>query len=135
MIVLRLVERDEITLFWPKLKPYFARIAAKVTTEITPATIFDGAKDRRLLLWAIHDDGQLLGAAATGVRDCGDDTVAFIEALAGDEMDRWLIPVLEDFEIIARERGATIVEHEGRLGWARKLPGWKPTRIVMQKVL
>jgi len=135
MIELLLVEHVEIAQFWPALKPYFARISGRVTTEVTPDLILEKAKDRRLLLWAIHDDGKLRGAVATGIRECGTETVAFVEAIAGDGMEQWLLPILDDFETRAKRAGATIIEHEGRMGWARKLPGYRTVRVVLQKVL
>lgn len=137
MIELRLVERDEIALFWPHLEPLFARIPERVNTTVAPDNILSRARDRTLLLWAIVDNGKLLGAAATGIRDCGREKVAFVEAVAGTDMKRWLASVLEDFEARAKRAGATIIENEGRYGWERELGklGYRPARIVMSKRL
>lgn len=135
MIELRRVDRSEIAQFWPVLEPMFARIPGKVTTEVTPADILERSKEQTLLLWVVHDDGTILGTFASGIRTCGTETVAFVEAIAGDDLDRWLLPALADFEARAKNAGATIIEHEGRSGWARKLPGYRPVRIVLQKVL
>lgn len=135
MIELRLIERAEIPYYWLLLESYFERIPEKVTTEVTPDLILQKAGDKRLLLWLILNDGKPCGAAATGIRTCGNETVAFVEAIAGDGMKDWLLPVLSDFEARAKRAGATIIEHEGRRGWERRLPGFKPVRVVMQKVL
>lgn len=137
MIELHLVDFSDIDENWPDLEPLFAEIPKKVNTTVNPTNILSRARTRHLLLWRIEEGGVLVGAAATGIRDCGREQVAFVEAIAGSGMKRWLGPVLEDFEARARRAGATIIENEGRYGWKTELAkhGYRPARIVMHKRL
>ena len=133
MIACRLVDDPES--IWPVIASYFARIPEKVTTEVTPDSIRAAVDEGRLDIWAICDEETTYGFLAAGLRQCGAERVAFIEAIAGDEMERWLGEALASFETLAREAGATIVEHEGRKGWERVLPGYRVVRVVLQKRL
>lgn len=52
--------------------------------------------------------------------------------LAGGDLDelRWALGHADD---IARSRGCSAIEIDGRKGWARALTGFEPTRIVLTR--
>lgn len=126
MIELRLIERPEIPDYWPMLEPYFSRIPEKIETDITPESILQRARERRLLLYSIEDKGRPIAAAATGFIEA--EGIAFIEAVAGDRLSHWLPNILCQFEDCARRANASRIRVHGRKGWLRKLRrfGYQP---------
>jgi len=138
VIVLDNIWGDRIDEIWPLLEPCFQKAVDAVHTEWTVEAIHREAKATRLLLWAIYRDDKplpLLAAMSSAVRERKCGRIAVIEHIGGDDMKAWLRPALEKFEQLARQHGCTRIECEGRMGWARALPGYEPLRVVMGKVL
>lgn len=120
------------------MEPWFTVACRSVATSLTPDVILYRATSRQYDLWAIYDRNKpipLLGAAATALREVKGETVAHIEAIAGRNAERWMRTALDEYEALARKNGIARIEIEGRVGWQRKLPDYKPVRIVMEKVL
>lgn len=137
-IVLDQIRGDVIGEAWPHMEPWFISACRAVATSLTPDLILYRATARQYDLWAIYDKHHplpLLGAAATALREVNGETIAHIEAIAGRDANRWMRPALDEYEALARKNGISRIEIEGRLGWQRRLPGYKPVRIVMTKVL
>ena len=137
-IVLDQIRGDAIAEAWPHLEPWFISACRSVSTSLTPELILYRATSRQYDLWAIYEKHRplpLLGAAATALREVKGETVACIEAIAGRDADMWMQTALSEYETLARKNGVARIEIEGRMGWQRKLPDYKPVRIVMEKVL
>lgn len=138
MIELDQVTPDLIGESWWVLEPLFRSATEAVSTDWSTDYIRAEAEASRMMLWAIYESDQplpLLGAAASSLRDVRGEKVAVIAHCAGHDMSRWLGPALEKFERLAKANGCSRIECEGRLGWARALPGYRPVRIVLEKVL
>jgi len=138
VIVLENIWGDRIDEVWPLLEPCFQKAIDAVHTAWTVEAILKEAKATRLLLWAIYRDNKplpLLAAAASAVRETKHGRIAVIEHIGGDDMQAWLRPALSRFEQLARDNGCTRIECEGRIGWSRALPDYRPERIVLGKAL
>jgi hypothetical protein len=138
VIELDQVTPDLIGECWWALEPLFQQAIEAVSTDWTTDFIRSEAEASRMMLWAIYERDKplpLLGAAGTSIRHVRGEKVSVIAHCAGRDMSRWLGPVLEKFEALAKANGCSRIECEGRLGWSRALPGYKPVRIVMEKVL
>lgn len=110
----------------------------RVATTQTTAAIREAVDQSRYLLWAIYSRGRplpLLAAAATYVRPTNKGRVAVIDTIGGHDMHEWLEPALAQFTELARGHGCTRIECENRPGFARKLPGFRMTRVILEKVL
>lgn len=69
--------------------------------------------------------------AITEVFESKRGTVCHIVAMAGDFTHQ----AMAEIEQWAREVGCALVHFTGRKGWARRLPDYTPTAIVMEKVI
>ncbi len=118
---LHLIPFGEEDRAWPALRPYFDRIPKRVPGGIEPDIIINRARTRHMLLWAIFENGELTGAAATSEHEDERGPFAMLDAFAGDGWFRWGGDVLDDFEQRARRRGFDRIRGGGRLGWIREL--------------
>lgn len=136
MIVLDCIDPADIDQIWPVLEPEFAKACKAVSTSLTPQMILAEAKAGRRTLWAIYIMEcplPILAAFSSKIDERPDGKTAIFEALGGHDMDSWLLEALGKFEDIARREGVKRIEAEGRLGWAKVLPGYRPVRVILEK--
>lgn len=137
-IVLDEIHGEAIASTWHLLEPLLQKGISAVATEQTTEQIRQAAEAQRYRLWAIYAADHplpLLAAAATYERQTNKGLVAVIDTIGGDRMSEWLDTVLDRFAALAKANGVKRIEIEGRLGWARKLRGFKPARIIMDREL
>lgn len=129
---------DVIDAAWPLIEPFLQKGIDRVATRWTTAEYREGAKDGHLHLWIVHESGeprQILGVGIVQFYRTNKGLIAKVVGFGGKHLRRWYAPTLVTFEAMAKEHGVYSIEIEGRLGWARSLPGFKPARVVMEKVL
>lgn len=137
-IVLDRLDREDVPSLWHVVEPLIAMGIDAVTTEVTTEFIRAEALADRRIIWVAVDSERrppLLAAASMGQRETNDGLVIFIDAIGGFHREEWLVDCLAELERRAKAIGAVKVELEGRLGWARVLPGYRPKRIVLEKDL
>jgi hypothetical protein len=123
---------------WPLVEPLLQKGIDRVATSRTTAEIRKNVDEGRWRLWAILRRKQplpILAAAATYTHQTNRGLVAVIDTIGGVDMADWFEPALARFEELARLHGVTRIEVEGRMGWARRLPGFTAKRIVLEKVI
>lgn len=123
---------------WPLVEPLLQRGIDRVATARTTAQIREGADAGRYRLWAIYRRDNplpLLAAAATYTHKTNKGLVAVIDTIGGHDMGEWMGPMLAEFERLAKANGVSRIEVEGRMGWARVLPGYEQMRVIMGKTL
>jgi hypothetical protein len=86
------------------------------------------------LLWLAWDGERIQAAAVTELHTTEWRKVCVIVACGGAGMRAWL-PLLAGIETYARAAGCACVRIMGRKGWARALPTYRTTRIVLEKEL
>ena len=133
-VVLECIWPEDIETKWPALEPLLRRGYARCGVAMEPEYVKGEAWAGRRLLWAIYEREKplpLLGAAATRIagRTC------IIDAMAGRSWMAWGHSVLAEFERLAKSKGMRAVQFDGRFGWERVLPDYKPIRITLEKVL
>ncbi len=87
-----------------------------------------------MLLWLAHQDKKIAAAAITQITSTEWRKVLSIVACSGKDMDEWL-PLLSDIEKFAGSEGCQAVRIVGRHGWERKLPQYRPHRVVLERIL
>ncbi len=90
--------------------------------------------DGKMLLWLVHQDKKIAAAVITQITSTEWRKVLSIVACSGKDMDEWL-PLITDIEKFAGSEGCHAVRIIGRHGWERKLPQYRPTRVVLERVL
>jgi len=86
------------------------------------------------LLWLAWNETRVQAAAITELHATEWREVCVIVACGGTGMRTWL-PLLAGVETYARAAGCACVRIMGRKGWARALPTYRTTRIVLEKEL
>jgi hypothetical protein len=132
------VPLDVLERMWPWIEPHIRAGCEAVTTENTPEFVKEEALADRRVLWVIFDTDDpfpFLAAFATGERITNRGRVVFIDVIGGRNRGCWLTTCLAELEAQAKAMGAVKIEIEGRRGWRRVLPGYRETRVVLEKVL
>lgn len=125
------VDPAQVERFWPLAERFIAS-AYKHNHQSVPDELLTELRERRKLLWLAVDDNMLIGAIVTGIYDTiGGRTLKMLEC-GGESMPRWL-HLHREIEDYAKAEGCGRVLIEGRLGWARKLEGYRPVGIVLEK--
>jgi hypothetical protein len=86
------------------------------------------------LLWLAWNGAHIQAAAVTELHATEWRKACVIVACGGRGMAAWL-PLLAGIETYARAAGCGSVRITGRKGWARALPTYRTTRIVLEKEL
>lgn len=138
-VVLDRLDRSDVMVLWSILEPYFAAACAAVNTSMTAEDVRQAALADKRSIWTIIDKDRdppaLLAVCSAGMRDTPNGKTAFIEVAAGWDREAWVDDCLAEFERLAKAAGAVRVEIEGRMGWQRVLPGYRPVRVVLEKCL
>jgi hypothetical protein len=96
---------------------------------------YERVKAAHAQLWCVFDDTELLAAFLTEIHTIGGRKVCNVIAASGRRMSEWL-HLLEVIENWARQNGCEAMRHANcRKGWAKRLPGYETTRIVLEKGL
>lgn len=85
-------------------------------------------------MWLGLDDG-LAAVAVTEIALHVNHKVARVWIFAAIDAPSWIANDLEYIEAWAKAEGCTELEMSGRLGWQRRLPGWRAREVVMTKEL
>lgn len=86
----------------------------------------------RALLWLAYSDGKTEAAVVTQItkNDCG--KVCTIVACGGKVARRW-VHLTSEIESYAKAEGCGIVRIFGRKGWARLMPAYKATHVILER--
>ena len=122
------VDPASVRLVWPRVGGMVKRAIDRGYTDwnCVEPNLLDGL----WLLWLVWDGKEIRGVAVTGLGggDCE------IIACAGHDVRSW-IHLIKDIEQYARNEGRKYVSIIGRRGWARVLPDYKQTAVVLRKEL
>ena len=120
----------------PVLKPFLEKVCARSDGMICPADILQLAYDELLYLWVIVCDKTIHGFIGTVIQELPRMRVAKITLAASEPhtQDKWLGITLQRVEEWAREEECSILEIEGRAGWAKFLPEpYKPAMVTYRR--
>ena len=84
------------------------------------------------LLWLAADATTIYAAAVTALATVNGERHCTIVACGGRARERWL-PLIATLEAFARAEGCRAIRILGRRGWARLLPDYTTTRILLEK--
>ena len=98
------------------------------------ADVERGVRAGTLLLWVAADARAIWAAAVTEIHSVSGERFCTIVACGGRERARWL-PLKAELETFAKAEGCAAIRIHGRRGWARELPDYRLTRILLEKEL
>lgn len=119
---------------WEKVKPIIERAVFDNTDE-TIESVYGDLKVGNYHLWVI---GEFDAAAVTQIIERPKRRVAWIQFIAGDNMEKWFDAWLAALELYAENEQCEAIEFAGRKGWlkhAERYPDYKPTKTIFRRVL
>jgi len=91
--------------------------------EMEVEDLLKGFEEGRIQIWAVLEDGRLVGVATTQVVDFPRIAILRVVTLQGKNLNVWMEALLHALEQFCREQGLQRIEVVGRRGWVRKLAG------------
>jgi hypothetical protein len=102
--------------------PYLQRALDKAQVpEWTLDQVYDNLVSGQWGLYAVVEDGRVVGAGTVAVSDYGLRRVLEVVAFGADEHTRTWENVLDSLKEIAKSMGCAAIRCEGRPGWERVL--------------
>ncbi len=122
------VDPAHVNQIWPIVSDIVKRAIDRGFSSfpVIEANVLDGL----FLLWLVIDRGKIIAACVTSL--VGD--ACEIVATSGTGVNNW-IHLIEGIEKYARAEGQARVRIIGRKGWARLLPTYKQTAVVLERQL
>jgi len=105
--------------------------------EYSPDELAEELLSGDVLLIRVWKDKEFKGLAAARVREVIEGRELYIMGLVGEESDKWLLPLSETFDELAKEAECVAVVLEGRPGWSKRLRGlgYSLHQVTMRKGL
>jgi len=129
------IEPDELGSVWDLIEPFMFEVIDGCNGRHTMESLISEITNRELALWAVVGAsgpralvGTQILVASSGLRSL---TIRFT---VGKGLHAW-IGLLDDLEDYARSQGCTRVETYSRKGWAKHMPDYKLTHILLEKDL
>ena len=122
--------------FWPLIEPMAKKMGEISNGVRTPEGIKRDALEGNFSLWAVVDEDKPLAMVATieGVDDSSRPFGMIVDAV-GEQKDKWVAFVRDQFRDYFKERGNYRYLIMGRKGWARDLPTMKMKTCIFEEVL
>jgi hypothetical protein len=127
------VRSADVPAAWPVVEPLL-RPAMQRCGEMKMEDLRSALAAGRFFLWVALVEGTLKAAAVTEVAETIAGRIVCIVACGGRDRAEWL-PLLKLIEDYGREKGCARMRIYGRKGWARVLPGYRVTRVILEKEL
>jgi len=118
---------------WDSCQPFFERPIKESNGSYTRAALQNACEDRDAQLWKIEDDGEIVGAAITEVRDARSGLRSVHVIMMGANEMMLANGCQDDLVEWAKSIGAKKLTAECRPGLPSKLNGWRRASVVMEK--
>jgi len=127
------VPPDDVPKLWPAVE-HLIDAAYAATDQITP-DVLTWLLERKGILWvAVVGELEIVAALTTSLEPRRGGLACRMVAASADGID-YCLPHLAAIEHYAIAEGCYKVEVSGRQGWGRRLPGYAPTTLSLEKRL
>lgn len=120
---------------WPVIAPMVESVIARSGGRVSVETLVHEVAEGKQHVWTVWDGDEVralvgaeIGFAPTGLKLC---TINFA---SGRDSHEW-IHLLSEVEAWAASIGCQKVEMWARKGWARKLPDYRMTHVLLERDL
>lgn len=124
---------EAVAAVWPAVRPLVGAALAHADGRYAPEDVLAALRDRRMQLW-LAGEGGLEAVCVTEILDYPRQRRCNLFLCAGRARRRWLAG-LAAIEGWARAEGCAAMELQGRRGWQRLLPDYRPTHVLLRKDL
>ena len=129
------VNPEDLDAAWPEIGHLMQEVADNEYSGHTIESLINEVVTGNVNLWVISRD-KVVAIMATMIKETGDGLLFMdIVMMHGTEMRRWFDKLLPAFETYAKSEGCNWVQCAGRKGWAKMMPDYKMTRVILRKVL
>ncbi len=118
---------------WPKVEPLI-REAMRRGNLSRFSDVVQSLANGDAFLWIACEGEDIVAAAVAAIHATEWRKVCLIVALGGKDRGKWL-HFEPEIERWAREQNCSAMRIMGRKGWAKVLPQYRVTRIVLEKEL
>ena len=126
-----LVPSEEVDLVWNDVKDLVKKTNDSILNE---HDVYQLLKDGSYTLWLITDDNNKIVTAITmTILKYPRDYACKIVTCGGSRINEWLDEFLEKVEIIAKERGCSYLDIDGRAGWSKLLKDFTVDYYTLRK--
>ena len=115
---------------WHVARPFIEMSCARAGAPFSEADEVALADGKKTLWLVVLDESEVIGAGISGIYG----QILRIHHFAGHHLHLYQdkLAVIEDY---AKDRGCDRVLFDARLGWQRKLPGYRVSAVIMEKKL
>lgn len=124
---------NHLKAIWPFAEPLL-RKAYERMDEFMPSNLYEWLERQKGFLWVGIRDNRIISACTTCLVARPSGLCLRIDAMGGEDLEHVRACELLIAEY-ARKEGCVKTSCEGRDGWLRAVPGYKPVRTVFEKVL
>jgi hypothetical protein len=125
---------------WPEIEHWLLSIIERLDGRYTVAAMRDALTSGETTLWLAGQklaSGKVANHAVMGTdiaKTPAGNLTARVLWMTGNDRAKWK-HLLDDFADVMRRRGCTRIEITARKGWARELPDYKLTHVLLEKDL
>ena len=130
---LRTYQVNEIEVMWPELVPLIKEVLKKHEKDYTLESIKEMLLNQEVQLWTSYNE-QIEAFVLTHIAIYPKHKICDIFMCGGSNLGNWL-GFMKNIEAWAKSIDCKSVRIQGRIGWKKKFPDFKQTRIIMEKEL
>ncbi len=132
--ILRQIPTPLLSWIWPRVIDHLQSVIERTEGRWTLDTVADDLIAERWQLWVVWD-GSVAAVVATELFfEASGQKAARIVFTTGQRARDWT-PLIAELEAWARNEGCLRLEMLARKGWARHLPDYKMTHVLLEKDL
>jgi len=135
--VLVRIAAEHLPLVWELVQPHLERVVERTGERYSLKGVAENILAHRWQLWGAWDERALAYRAVAGTEVYNEVSGLLccnVLFASGLEAERWT-PLLAGIEEQARHMGCKRMLMMARKGWARRLPDYKMTHVVLEKGL
>lgn len=137
MIRLINIEKESLETLWPLTWPYLAGAILRSRGRFSDDGVRNLLETGAWLLWAAIDDvdNKVFGVAVTEIlRYPSGKKIVNIPICTGVDASKWTM-LISELEKWAVSEGAASIQAWARRGWAKRLPDYEMTHVLLEKEL
>lgn len=127
------VKSEDARLVWPFVSGFIQDAIDKTSDRFSIDDVISLIESKKAQLFIFKDE-EILSAWVTTVESSPSCKWLRVMWAGGKDMDKWLhfLPSIEQW---AKSIGCQKLVSIGRPGWEKKLPGYRKTAVILEKVI
>lgn len=123
-----------LPILWPLIKPWIIEIAETSRGKVNEQNIAEAIIADLMHLWLVRANGELVGISITEFAFFPQKIICRVVGMVGEDLLKWL-HLREVVETWASFRGCEGMQIIGRKGYAKFLPDYAQTHVLLEKDL